>query len=190
MPALTGLHRRPRRRESNSTSERSPALLADHVLDRAGPVGEHALRRRGVAEDAVALEDVRERVAPRVHRERLAPCPAAPRRRGSSAPRRRRRPDRSLPQKLAADHAHARAVVVDHLGDRARRHVLVARRRQLERRGRFAQSWNPCMRPSASPCGISWCRMPRPPSSTGCRRRRACRRCPRLSPCVTVPAST
>ena len=41
-------------------------LVTGHVLDRARLVGEHAHRRRGVAELAVALEHVRERVPPHV----------------------------------------------------------------------------------------------------------------------------
>src|SRR5262249_33912842 len=37
--------------------------------------------------------------------------------------------------KVAADDAHTRAIVIDHLGDVGRLDVLVARRRHLERRG-------------------------------------------------------
>src|ERR1041384_7421785 len=65
--------------ESNSTSERFP--VSDGALLPPAPpaaparrdaIGPHALRRRGVAERAVALEDVREGMPRALDRNRLA----------------------------------------------------------------------------------------------------------------------
>ena len=46
--------------------------LAGHDLVGPGLLDQHAGGRRGITERAFALEHVRERIAPRVHRERLA----------------------------------------------------------------------------------------------------------------------
>jgi hypothetical protein len=87
----------------------------------------------GVAEAAAALEHVGERVPALVHRERLA---LSGRHRNVEVGRiGRDAVDRPLlPPEAAAHHAHARAVVVHDLGNVLRAHVLVARRRHLERR--------------------------------------------------------
>ena len=137
--------------------ERAVAGLLAHERPRRPPVdsfGQHAERRRGVAERAGAREDVGEGVAVDLHWEGL---PLARRHRdveveriGGDAL------DRALlAPEVAADHAHRGAVVVDDLGDVGGLDVLIARRRHLQRGGRLAQSWKPCMRPCASPCGIS-----------------------------------
>jgi len=108
--------------------------LAHDVLDRPRRVGEHAARLGGVAERAAALEHVRERVPPRVH---LEGAPLARRHGDVDVARIGGDPfDRAAPApEAAAHHAHARAVVVGHLGNVGRGDVLVARRGHLERRG-------------------------------------------------------
>src|SRR5262249_6842676 len=86
------------------------------VTERAGP-GEH----------------VGERIPRRLDRE---PLPATRRHRDIEVARVGRDPlDRSaLPPELAADDAHARAIIVGAFRDRARPNVLVTRIRHLERR--------------------------------------------------------
>ena len=109
-----------------------PGLLAGQRGD--GPVllRQHAERFRRVAEGAAALEDVREGVAARVDGQPRD----APRGHGDVQVARLRRHALHrprLPPEAPADHAHRRAVVVGHGGDRRRGDVLVARRGHLER---------------------------------------------------------
>src|SRR6185295_844488 len=81
-------------------------------------------------------------VPSRVHRERLAPAGWNPH--VHVAGIRSDAVDRTLlaPEAPAHD-AHARTVVVGHVGDRARGHVLVARCGHLERRGQVRPELEP-----------------------------------------------
>ena len=165
------------RRSDRRRRRRSARSSVDHV------------RLRRVAERAGAREHVGERVARSL--DRRCACAARRHRHVEVARdrRRRRRPGPLLPQKLAADDAHARAVVVGHLGDvGAPSRPDSAASVILSDDGRFAHSWKPCMRPCASPFGISWCRMPLPAVIHCTSPAPSVPRLPRLSPCSTSPA--
>ena len=176
---------------SNRTSERLPvrsririSLAVDLLL------GQDAVRVRGVGEAAGAREHVGEGVALGLDLERLA---LAGRHRdvevarvGGDAV------DGAAPTpELAADDPHHRAVVVDDLGDLgARARPGSAGRSSSATTAGWPRAGSRASGPAGSPCGISWCRMPRPavihctspaPSEPWL---------PRLSAWSTVPAST
>src|SRR6185437_11096136 len=112
--------------------ERPISGTLEYWCVRPDTLREYSARIGRIAECARSLEDVREGVARRAHRER----PALPRRdrdvqiarlRGDAVHRTR------LPPEAAADDAHLRSIIIGHLGYRGRRDVLVARMRHLER---------------------------------------------------------
>ena len=104
------------------------------VVVAGGALREHAHRVGGMTERAGALEDVGEGAAVGVDRERLLLSSRHEHIEvagiGRDAVHRT-----ALAPELAADHAHGGAVVVDDFGDRLGLHVLIARRRHLQRRG-------------------------------------------------------
>src|SRR5258708_18536705 len=90
------------------------------------PIGANALRRRSIAECAVALEDVRERVPRRLYRNRLAHAGGNPHVEvtgigGDTLD------GAALTPEIAGDDAHAGAVVIHDFGDFLRMNVLIAR---------------------------------------------------------------